>query len=97
MKVFAIGAIVKPVSDEKRDEILKREVPHTLQLYLDGPIEQFWFRQDKPGPIFLMEVDSIDEARAVIDRMPIVTEGIAAYDFIPVGPLAPLGRLIQGQ
>jgi hypothetical protein len=97
MKVFAIGAIVKPVSDEKRDEILKREVPRTLQLYLDGPIEQFWFRQDKPGPIFLMEVDSIDQAKATINAMPIVAEGIAEYEFIPVGPLAPLGRLIQGQ
>ncbi|HEY0316542.1 MAG TPA: hypothetical protein VGC28_09795 [Sphingomonas sp.] len=97
MKIFAIGAIVKPVSDEKRDEILKREVPHTLQLYLDGPIEQFWFRQDKPGPIFLMEVDSIDQAKATINAMPIMAEGIAEYEFIPVGPLAPLGRLIQGQ
>jgi hypothetical protein len=97
MKVFAIGSIVKPLSDAQRDEILKHEVPHTLRLYLDGPIEQFWFRQDKPGPIFLMEVESIDEAKAVIGRMPIVTEGIAAYEFIPVGPLAPLGRLIQGQ
>ena len=97
MKVFAIGAIVKPLSDEQRDAILKREVPHTLQLYLDGPIEQFWFRKDKPGPIFLMEVESIEEAKAVVEAMPIMVEGIAAYDYIPVGPLAPLGRLIQGQ
>jgi hypothetical protein len=96
MKVLAIGALVKPVSDERREEILKREVPHTLQLYLDGPIEQFWFRQDRPGPVFLMEVESLDEAKAVIDAMPIMVEGIAAYEFIPVGPLAPLGRLIQG-
>lgn len=95
MKVLAIGAIVKPLSEEQREEILKREVPHTLQLYLDGPIEQFWFRQDRPGPIFLMEVDSIDEAKAIIDAMPIMVEGVAAYEFIPVGPLAPLGRLIQ--
>jgi hypothetical protein len=97
MKVLAIGSIVKPVSDTQRDEILKREVPHTLRLYLNGPIEQFWFRQDKPGPIFLMEVKSIDEAKATIDGMPIMIEGIAAYEFIPVGPLAPLGRLIQSQ
>jgi len=97
MKVFAIGAIVKPISEQQRDDILKHEVPHTLQLYLDGPIEQFWFRQARPGPIFLMEVESIDAAKAVIDKMPIVVEGIAAYEFIPVGPLAPLGRLIPAQ
>jgi hypothetical protein len=97
MKVFAIGSIVKPVSDEERDVLLKREVPHTLQLYLDGTIEQFWFRKDRLGPMFLMEAESIEAAKAVVEAMPIMVAGIAAYDFIPVGPLMPLERLIQGQ
>ncbi len=97
MKVFAIGSIVKPLPDDQREEIMGREVPHTLRLYLEGPIEQFWFRGDRPGPIFLMEVDSIEAAKAVVDQMPIVVGGFAAYDYIPVGPLAPLGRLIAGQ
>lgn len=96
MKVFAIGSIVKQLPDDERDEILKREVPHTLRLYLEGPIEQFWFRKDRLGPIFLMEVESIEAAKAVVEAMPIMVAGIAAYDFIPVGPLMPLGRLIQG-
>lgn len=95
MKIMAIGAITKPLSDEQREKVLSKEVPHTLQLYLDGKIEQFWFRQDRPGPIFLMNVENVDAAKAVIDHMPIVMEGIAAYEFIPVGPLAPLGRLIR--
>ncbi|WP_019832378.1 hypothetical protein [Sphingomonas sp. PR090111-T3T-6A] len=97
MKVLAIGSIVKPVSDEERERILPREVPHTLQLYLDGVIEQFWFRQDRPGPVFLMEVESVEAAKAVIDAMPIMIEGVAEYEFVPVGPLAPLGRLIAGK
>jgi hypothetical protein len=94
MKVFAIGSIVNPPSEEQRDEVLKREVPHTLQLYLDGVIDQFWFRHDRIGPVFLMNVETVEAAKAVTDQMPIVTEGFAAYEFIPVGPLAPLGRLI---
>jgi hypothetical protein len=97
MKVFAIGSLIKPLSDEQREELMGKEVPHTLGLYLKGPIEQFWFRGDKPGPIFLMDVESIEEAKEVIDAMPIVAAGVAAYEFIPVGPLAPLGRLIAGK
>jgi hypothetical protein len=42
-------------------------------------------------------VDSVDEAKEVVGAMPIVAKGIAAYEFIPVGPLVPLGRLIAGQ
>lgn len=97
MKVFAIGSLTKQLPDEEREALLQREVPHTLSMYLEGPIEQFWFRQDSPGPIFLMEVGSIEEAKAAVDAMPIVVAGVASYDFIPVGPLAPLGRLIAGK
>jgi hypothetical protein len=95
MKVLAIGSIVKPLTDEQRAQIMPEEVPHTLKLYLDGTVDQYWFRQDKPGPIFLMNVDTVEKARAVIDEMPLVKAGLAAYEFIPVGPLAPLARLIQ--
>lgn len=96
MKVFAIGAIVKPLWDEEREAVLGKEVPHTLQLYLDGHIDQFWFRDDRPGPIFLMNAESVEAARAIVDQMPIVAQGYAEYDYFPVGPLAPLGRLIAG-
>lgn len=97
MKVLAIGSIVKPVSDEQRKEIMPKEVPATLKHYLDGKIEQFWYRQDAPGVVFLMNVESIDQAKAEVGTLPLVTGGFAKYDFIPVGPLAPLGLLIQGK
>jgi hypothetical protein len=52
---------------------------------------------DAPGVIFPMNVDSVDEAKAELDTLPLVTGGFAQYEFIPVGPLARLGRLIQGK
>ncbi|WP_024514302.1 hypothetical protein [Bradyrhizobium sp. Tv2a-2] len=97
MKIIAIGSIVKPVSDDERKEVMPREVPATLKHYLDGKIEQFWYRQDAPGVIFLMNVESVDQAKAELDTLPLVTGGFAKYDLMPVGPLAPLGLLIQGK
>lgn len=97
MKVLAIGRIVKPVTPEQRDQIMPREVPHTLKLYLDSKIEQFWARTDKPGVAFLMNVDSLDDAKAITGAMPLVSDAIAEYELIPVGPLAPLGLLLQGK
>ena len=94
MKVLAIGSLTRPLTPEQRDQILPKEVPHTLGLYLDGRIEQFWFRQDQPGPIFLMNVDSIEQAQATIDAMPLMEGKHAQYELIPVGPLAPLRMLI---
>ncbi len=38
---------------------MPKEVSHTLKLYLDGKIEQFWFRENAAGVIFLMDVISV--------------------------------------
>jgi hypothetical protein len=95
MKVLAIGSLVQQPTPEQRQEIMPKEVPHTLKLYLGGKIEQFWFRQDIPGTFFLMNVESVEEAKATVEAMPMVTGGFLKYDLFPVGPLAPLGLLLQ--
>ena len=97
MKVFAIGSAPKPITDQQRQEIMPKKVPDTLKLYLDGRIEQFWFRDDKPGVVFLMNVDSVEQAKTTINTLPLASGGFLAFDFIPVGPLKPLGLLIQGK
>jgi hypothetical protein len=95
MKFLAIGNITKPLSPEQRQQIMPIEVPATLKLYLDGRIEQFFYRQDKPGVVFLMNADTVEDARKAVEALPLVTEGFAQYDVFPVGPLAPLGLLLQ--
>ncbi len=97
MKVLAIGAITKQPTPEQQAEIMPKEVPATLQHYLDGKIEQFWFRQDRLGVVFYLDVASVDAAKAEVDGLPLTEGGFMTYEFIPVGPLAQLGRLIQGK
>jgi hypothetical protein len=97
MKVLAIGSITKPLTPEQRQQVMPNEVPATLKLYLDGKIEQFWYRQDAPGVIFLMNVESVEQAKAAMHALPLATGGFVTYEFMPVGPLAPLGLLIQGK
>jgi hypothetical protein len=96
MKVFALGSFAKPLTDEQRKRILPKEVPDTLRLYLDGKIDQFWFREDKPGGVvFLMNSTSVEEAKSIIEALPLAANGYLAFEYIPVGPLRPLGLLIE--
>lgn len=97
MKVIAVGNAIKPITPDDRQQVMPKEVPATLKLYLDGKIEQFFFRQDKPGVIFIMNVDTVEQAKAAIEALPLVTGGFLQYEFMQVGPLAPLGMLIQGK
>jgi hypothetical protein len=95
MKVLAIGSISQQLTPEQRAQIMPKEVRHTLELYLDGKIEQFWFRQDTPGVIFLMNLESVEQAKAELDTLPLATAKLMTFHLMPVGPLAPLGMLIE--
>ena len=97
MKVFAVGNLSNPPTPEQRDAILPKEVPHTLRLYLDGVIEQYRNRTNKPGVFFLMEVESVDQAKTTKNSLPLAQAGIMQFELTPVGPLAPLGRLLPAE
>jgi muconolactone delta-isomerase len=94
MKIMAIGTL-KSFTPEQQRTYMPKEVPATLQLYLDGKIEQFWRRDDNTGVIFLMTVDSIAEADALLRAMPLGGAGLLTFELMPVGPLSPLGMLIK--
>jgi hypothetical protein len=96
MKVMAIASLKAPLTPEQRQQIMPNEVPATLKLYLNGTIEQFWFR-DKAGPVFLMNVESVEQAKAVLDSLPLTASTLATYELMPLSPLMPLGMLIQGK
>ena len=93
MKVMAIASPKAALTPDLLKPHMPHEVPHTLQLYLDGTVEQFWF-VEKSGPIFLMNVESIDHAKAILVTLPLVAAGLMTYELKSVGPLIPLGRLI---
>jgi hypothetical protein len=94
MKVFAIYTVRPGTAPEQLKGHMPHEVPATLKHYLDGKIEQFWFREGA-GPIFLMNVESVDEAKATLEQLPLAAAKLATIEYIPVGPLKPLGLLLQ--
>ena len=96
MKVMAIGTL-KPLSQEQRQQYLPKEVPATLQLYLDGKMEQFWLRDKEEGTIFLMSVDSVDEADRLLKALPLTQASLMTFDLMPIGPLVPLGMLMKAK
>jgi hypothetical protein len=88
MKVMAIGTL-KPLTPEQRQMYLPKEVPATLQLYVDGKMEQFWLRDNNAGVIFLMTVDSVEEARTLLKALPLGQANLLTFDLMPIGPLTP--------
>jgi hypothetical protein len=91
---MAIGTL-KTLTRDQRQRYLPAEVPATLQLYLNGKMEQFWLRDKEAGVIFLMSVDSVDEADRLLKSLPLGQADLLTFELMPIGPLLPLGMLMK--
>jgi hypothetical protein len=94
MKIIAVGTL-KPLTPEQQQKYMPSEVPDTLKLYLDGTIEQFWLRENMGGTIFVLNVDTVEQAKAKLGALPLTAADLLTFELMPVGPLSPLGMLIQ--
>ena len=75
--------------------IMPAEIRATVPLYLDGKIQQWYMRGDGRGVIFIMNCNDVEEARALIESLPLSKANLVDGQFIPVGPLLPLGMLLR--
>ncbi len=94
MQILAISKLKDGVTMDKIGSHAAEEIKHTLEAYLDGKIRSFWFQVNSPGVVFILESKDEDEARQVMDEMPLAVAGFMDVDLIPLQPLSPLGTLI---
>ena len=73
--------------------VIPEEIQATVRLYLDGKIREWYSRGNGKGVIFLVEAKTEDEARALMEALPLAKEQLMDTEYIPVGPLMPLRAL----
>ena len=74
--------------------VIPAEIRATVMLYLDGKIRQWYSRGDGKGVIFLVDAKTEDEARTLMETLPLAKEQLMDHQYIPVGPLMPLRALM---
>jgi len=97
-KITGVLTILTPkpgVTVEQVMKIMPAEIRATVPLYLDGKIQQWFTRGDGKGVIFILNCKDEAEARALIEGLPLSKESLVDEQFIPVGPLLPLGILLR--
>ena len=83
------------VAREDVMKVLPQEVRETVKLYLDGKIEQWYSRGDGRGVVFFVRAKTVEEAKSIMDGLPLHKAGYMDEEYVPVGPLMPL-RLLLG-
>ena len=75
-------------------DVIPAEIRATVNLYLDGKIREWYSRGDGKGVIFLVDAKTEDEARTIMETLPLAKAQLMDTQYIPIGPLMPLRALI---
>ena len=94
-KILAIGTINPGVDPAKVFAILPNEVRDTVDLYLNGKIDQWYSQQEGRGVVFILNVTDPAAARDMLEKLPLGQAHLMSFELIPIGPLNPL-RQLQG-
>jgi hypothetical protein len=94
-KILAIGTVNPGVDPAKVFAILPNEVRDTVDLYLDGKIDQWYSQQERRGVVFILNVTDIAAARDMLEKLPLGQAHLMSFELIPLAPLNPL-RQLQG-
>ncbi len=94
-RVLAIGRITNGSTMDKVKSVMQQEVRDTVRLYLAGKLDQWFVRRDQNGVVFLLNVSTVAEAHALLEKLPLGEAKLMEFDLIPLGPLSPLGLLLQ--
>ena len=93
--VVMVNLTVKPDIDRALlASTMPSEIRDTVQAYLDGKIQQWFGRSDGRGVMFLVNASSVAEAKALMDALPLAKQGLANFEFTPLGPLGPMRLLL---
>ena len=93
-QIMATLTLKPGVTRDQISKVMQAEVRDTVRLYLDGKIQQWYVRGDGKGVIFFLDCRTVDEAKTIVEALPLVKGNFASFDYMPVGPLSPLGLLL---
>jgi hypothetical protein len=91
---MVIQTAKRGVNPQQIMAVIPSEIRATVKLYLEGKIRQWYSRGDGKGVVFLVDAKTEEEARAIMETLPLAKEQLTDDEYIPVGPLMPLRALI---
>ena len=92
--VLVIQTAKHGVTAQQVMAVIPAEIRATVRLYLDGKVREWYSRGDGKGVVFLVDATTEDEARSIMETLPLAKEQLMDHEYVPVGPLMPLRALI---
>ena len=95
MKILAIEKEYDGKTVEDFQPHLKAEARQVWKLYKRGVIREIYFRADQKSAIIILECKNIEDAEENLSTLPLVSEGLIYFEFIPLIPYPGYERLFR--
>ena len=83
MRVIAISTLISGATQDKVAALNAKELVKEWELQKADVIRQSHSRADQPGSIFMMEVRTVEDAKAKLAALPLVEAGLIEFDLFP--------------
>jgi hypothetical protein len=93
-QVLATLTVADGITREQITKVMPDEVRATVQMYLDGKIQQWYSKTDGKGVVFVLNCRTVDEARELMATLPLSKAKYATFEFLGIAPLKPLSLLL---
>ena len=93
MKILAMEIETEGVKPEQYRPHLKAEARRVWELYQSGAIRELYFRADRSEAVLILECTDGNEARQILESLPLVQAGLITFDVIPLIPYPGFARL----
>lgn len=98
MKILALECEVPGRQDDRfTQEILREEASRAWELHQTGVIRELYFRDDRESAVLVLECEDVAEANSVLDTLPLVRDGMIAFECIPLTAYPGFTRLFSGE
>ena len=93
MKILALERELPGVTDKEFKPHLKAEAARVWELHQAGVFRELYFRADRPSAVLVLECTDVEDANDVLNTLPLVKEGLIAFDLIPLVAYPGFSRL----
>lgn len=93
MKILALERELSEAADAEGKSLLKSEAARVWELYQAGVVREIYFDQEHHTAVLILECSDADDARKILETLPLVQAGMIAFDIIPLVPYSGFARL----
>jgi muconolactone delta-isomerase len=96
MKILAIEHDPPGITDDRfTTELLQAEAHRAWELQQTGVIREMYFRADRDEAVLVLECADVDDARSILETLPLVRERLIGFEVIPLKAYPGFARLFS--